>query len=185
MQSALATLGRQTLSSRLTGTLQVAPMVVWVLDAYAMIWLLLHRLLGLHGLAGHAPLPTHYRLLFVLLAVPFVLLPLLTWWAAGLRRVATDGTNLLISGGSGPAAEVPLTEVLDIGEWRASDLRTIRVTFDRKTPAGRSVRFLAPTHFTVPRGEPHPVVLALRETVAAAQSEVERPRFGKRVGSAP
>jgi hypothetical protein len=180
MASGTAAPGREALSSRLTGTLQLAPMVVWVLDAYLIVWLLLHSLLIRQGLAGHAAAPSFERPLLVLLLVPFVLLPLVAWWAAGLRRVAIEGGDLLVSGGSGAPVAVPLTEVLDVAEWRASDLRTIRVTFAEKTKAGRRVRFLAPTRVRVARGEYHPAMLRLREAVEAAQSRRDVNRFGKR-----
>ncbi len=110
------------------------------------------------------------ELVMLLLGLPFLLLPILSLWASGLRSVATDGTNLLITLASGWTATVPLTSVVDVRERRGFDLRTVRIVFDRKTRAGRSVRFLAPTRFTVARGETHPVVLALRDTVEAAQS---------------
>jgi len=183
MASATAATGRERLSSRLTGTLQVAPVAVWVLDAYLIVWLLLHRFLLAHGVGSHGAMPSFNRWFLLLLTVPLVLLPVAAWWAAGLRRVAIDGGNLLVSGGSGAAVAVPLTEVADVGEWRAADLRTVRVTFADKTRAGRSVRFLAATQVRVARDEPHPAVLALREAVAAQQSPRDANRFGKRVAS--
>jgi hypothetical protein len=184
MPTAAATLGRERLSSRLTGTVQVAPMLVWVVDCYLLIWLYLHHFVALHGPAANGLVPTLHRVFFLLVAVAFLALPLVAIWAAGLRNVATDGTHLLVTRESGRPAEIPLDQVIGISEWRASDLRTVRVTFDRKTPIGHSLRFLAPTRFSVPRGEPHPVVVALRETVAAVHSEKDVTRFGKRVASA-
>jgi hypothetical protein len=150
--------------------LQVAPMIVWLAVAYGLIGLLLRFIPSTHP-SGHAPAETPLaQMVLVLLGLPFLLLPILSLWASTLRTVATDGTNLLITLSTGRTATVPLTSIVDVRERRGIDLRTVKITFDRKTKAGRSVRFLAPTRFTVARGEAHPVVLALQDTVEAAQS---------------
>jgi hypothetical protein len=165
--------GQEQLSSRLTSTLQVAPMVLWLVVAYVLIRLALQHVIDLDSLAGGGVRPMLTRLVLFFLLVPLLLLPAISWWAAGLRRVATNGCELLVTLASGKVAPVPLTAVRGVEEWHSPDLRVITATFDRKTMAGRQVRFLAPTRFRAPRGEPHPVVVALRETVRAAQSERE------------
>jgi hypothetical protein len=164
--------GRQLLSSRLTFALQIGPMLLWLAVVYVLIWLGLHRFTGVNGLGGNGALPTFEKMVLFLLAVPFLLLPVVALWASGLRRVATDGSSLLVTLATGFRATIPLTDVSDVQEWHGIDLRTVTVTFERRTAAGRHLRFLAPTRFVIPRGEPHPVVLALRETVAAAKSAV-------------
>lgn len=169
--SALApSLSRERLSSRLTTVLQVAPIVVWLAVAYGLIGLVLRFVPMMHP-PGQTPVATPLtEMVLALLGLPFLLLPILSLWASTLRTIATDGTNLLITLSTGRTATVPLTSIVDVRERRGIDLRTVRITFDRKTKAGRSVRFLAPTRFTVARGQAHPVVLALQETVEAAQS---------------
>jgi hypothetical protein len=145
-------------------------MVVWLAVAYGLIGLLVRFIPSAHP-SGQAPVETPLaEMVLVLLGLPFLLLPVLSLWASTLRTVATDGTNLLITLSTGRTATVPLTSIVDVRERRGIDLRTVKITFDRKTKAGRSVRFLAPTRFTVARGEAHPVVLALQDTVEAAQS---------------
>jgi hypothetical protein len=150
------------LSSRLTTPLQFGPVLLWLADFYAITWLLLHRL------AGAGMQPALERAVLMLLAVPFVLLPVLALWAAWLRRVATDGADLFVGLAYGGEAAVPLAEVRDVGEGRWADLRTVTVTFAQPTRVGRRIRFLAPTRLVVPPDAPHPVVLALRETARAA-----------------
>jgi hypothetical protein len=167
----MATLGRETLSSRLTSTLQVGPMVLWLVDAYLLVWLILHRFPGLRGLGGNGVMPTLHRLLFVLLLLPFVLLPALSWWAIGLRRVTTDGTRLQVTLGSRTEVTIPLAEVVEVRERRVAELCAVTLRFGGRTPAGRSVRFLAPVRRRLERGEPHPIVIMLRAMVHAARSE--------------
>jgi len=177
----MPTPGQEQLSSRLTSPLQVAPMLAWLGDAYVLIWLVLHRHPDLHGFGANGMMPMFERLVLFLLAVPLLLLPAISFWAAGLRKVVATGTDLLVTLGSGKVATVPLTAVADVAEGQSSDLRVVRVTLEGKTAAGTRVRFLAPTRFRVPRGEPHPVVVALRDMVKAARSEGEVKRFGQRV----
>jgi hypothetical protein len=170
MTATARTLGRERLSSRLTPLLQIGPVALWLAISYVCVWVVLHRLPVLHGTGAVAVAPQLSRIVLMLLALPLLLLPFVAIWAGGLRSVATDGTSLLVTLATGRVAAVPLTSVVDVRERPRADLRTVRVTFDRKTRAGRSVRFLAPTRFTVLKGEAHPVVLALRDTVEAAQS---------------
>ncbi len=170
MAAAAPAPARERLSSRLTSVLQVAPMAVWLVVTYVLIGVVLNYF-PLMGPPGPAPRkPPLLAMVIALLGLPCLLLPILSLWAAGLRSVATDGTNLLITLATGRTATIPLTSIVDVRERRGIDLRTVKITFDRKTKAGRSVRFLAPTRFTVARGEAHPVVLALQDTVEAAQS---------------
>jgi hypothetical protein len=171
--------GRERLSSRLTLPLQIVPIVLWLADFYVLTWVLLHRMPGApgapHGPAGAGPMPALERSVLLALAVPFVVLPVVAVWAAWLRRVATDGSSLFVSRSYGGQATVPLTDVLEVREWRGLDFRTVSVAFGRDTRVGRRIRFLAPTHFLVPRSEPHPVVLALRLAVEAAERRVAAP----------
>jgi hypothetical protein len=155
-------LAQQRLSSRLTTTLQVGPILLWLCLATTALWAI--------ATSAGAESSALTRLVLLPLAPPVLLLPLVAVWAAGLRPVATDGTSLLVTLVTGRVVAVALTSVIDVREWRSIDLRAITVTFDRDTRAGRAVRFLAPTRFAVLRGEPHPVMLALRDTVEAAQS---------------
>jgi hypothetical protein len=152
----------QRLSSRLTSTFQVAPVGLWLAVVYVFVWVAARH---------EAPAPTLRWVVLLILVPPLLLLPVVAAWAARLRTVATDGNNLLVTLVSRQVAEVPLTSVIHVREWRELDVRTVRVTFDRRTRAGRSVRFLAPTRFVVRPGEAHPVVLALRGTVDVAQSQ--------------
>jgi hypothetical protein len=152
---------RLHLSSRLTYALKTAPIAVWLAVIFGFAWML-PRL-------GAATPPSDWIVL-LLLVPPLLLLPLVIVWGSRLRAVATDGDNLLVTLATRRVVAVPLTLVIDVREWRDVDLRTINVTFDRATEAGRSVRFLAPTRFKVPRGTAHPVVLALRGTIDVAQS---------------
>ena len=161
---------RELLSSRLTFWLQIVPMLLWLADVYVLIWLVLHRFGGPNGLGGAGLMSTYARMVLLLLGVPFLLLPVVALWATGLRRVATDGSNLIVTLGTGFRAAIPLTAVREVSERRSMDLRAVAVTFEHRTRAGRRMRFLAPTRFVIPRGEPHPVVIQLRETVAAAKS---------------
>jgi hypothetical protein len=159
--------GREVLSSRLTLALQLLPMLVWLVVVYFLLWVVLHQILGAHTMGGGRFEGLLSRLVIVLLAIPFVALPVIAIWASNLRRVVAEGEHLLVGLGYGRTATVPLSEVADISEWRGPDLRTVRLTFASRTRAGKAVRFLAPTRYTVPRDEAHPVVQALRETVAA------------------
>lgn len=152
----------QRLSSRLTATFQVAPVALWLADVYVFLWLAARQ---------EVPSAALRWAVVALLVPPLLLLPVITAWAVRLRTVATDGNNVLVTRVDRRIAAVPLTAVIEVREWRELDVRTVRVTFDRHTPAGRSVRFLAPTRFAVSRGESHPVVLALRGTIDVAQSQ--------------
>lgn len=174
--------GREVLSSRLTVPLQVGPILLWLADFYVLLWVLLHRFPGLQGLAHHPPLALATKLELGLLAVPLVLLPLLFLWASGLREMSTDGTDLVVTLASGRQVKVPLTAVSDVSERIGAELRTVKVTFDSNTKAGRSARFLAPTRFRVTRTQSHPVALALRGAVQAARSNIaaETRQFGRK-----
>ncbi len=174
---ATPTLGRERLSSRLTPALQIVPMLLWALDCYLLIWLLLHHFIVFHGAGTSGLAPTLHRLVFFIVVLFFLLLPMVAAWAGLLRKVSTDGRNLLVATGSGKPAEIPLTEILHVGEGTVSDLHTVRITFAGKTKFGHRLRFLASTRYAVPRGEPHPVVLALRETVDALKAELAATRF--------
>jgi hypothetical protein len=155
---------REILSSRLTPVLQLAPITLWLSLTLGLAFL------WLRGAGTSSASPALVWMALLPLAPPLLLLPVVSLWAAGLYPVATDGASLLISLSDGRTASVPLTLVIDVREWRGMDMRAVTVTFDRATFLGRSVRFLAPTRVSVPRDEPHPVVLALRENVEAAQS---------------
>lgn len=162
--------GREALSSRLTLLLQLAPMLVWLVVVYFLIWIVLHQIFGAHtALAGRFG-ELLVRVVIFLLVIPFLALPVLALWAAGLRSVAMEDGFLIVGLGYGRTTPIPFAQIALIQEWRGPDVRTVRVTFTEKTRAGRSVRFLAPTRYTVPKDEAHPVVQALRESVDRAKA---------------
>ena len=162
--------GREVLSSRLTLALQLAPMLVWLVVVYFMIWVFLHQVLGAHAASALGATTVFARIVLLLLSIPFLFLPVVAFWSAGLRRIVMEDDTLIVGLGYGRTVSVPLTLVADVTEWRGPDGRTVRVSFIEKTRAGRTIRFLAPTRFTVPRDAAHPVVLALRDRVAAAKA---------------
>ena len=170
--------GREVLSSRLTLALQLAPMLVWLVVVYFMIRVFLHQVLAAHALAAGGATGVFTRIVLLLLLIPFLLLPVVAFWSAGLRRVAMEGDTLIVGIGYGRTVSVPLTLVADVTEWRGPDVRTVRISFTEKTRAGRTIRFLAPTRLIVPRDVAHPVVLALRDMVASAKAPA-KPALGE------
>jgi hypothetical protein len=175
-------LRRQALSSGLTPLLKLAPPLLWLPDA-----VLVAALAGTgfpHRVSvSHDPAAMFAPLVWLLLGAVLLVLPGVWWWAMRLRFVATDGTSLFVIGPHGEA-EVPLSEIAEITEWRSMDMRTVTVRFAHDTPAGRKIRFLAQTREMAPRGAPHPVVEMLQELVANVRQRPMRvgPTAPARIG---
>jgi hypothetical protein len=159
----------ERLSSRLTVPLQTLPISLWLALAFGLAFL------WWKGAGTAAVSPALSWLVLLPLGPPLLLLPAVAFWAAGLNSVATDGTFLFVTLPDGRFATVPLASVISVREWQAIDMRAITLTFDRTTGAGRSLRFLAPTRYSVAQSEPHPITVALREAVEVAQAMTTMP----------
>ena len=96
----------------------------------------------------------------VLVAVSFVLW-LRSWVGLRLKRVETDGTALVVSGG-GRTERVPLQEIVSVHRvWWLGPQR-IFVEIGRQTASRRQIVFEAPFEPGAILGR-HPVVRQLRE----------------------